>query len=75
MTPEVRGSNPDIVKIYIEHLFPVNCVEKEKNKEKDAGNGQFKQKDILLFESDRKRFENSMKKKKGNLSLQKMTRI
>ena len=34
--PEVRGSNPIIGKnLYIEHLFTVNCIEKEK----DAVNG------------------------------------
>ena len=38
--PEVRGSNPDIGKIYIEHLFTVS-IEKMKIKEKEAGNGPF----------------------------------
>ena len=38
--PEVCSSNPLIGKIYIEH-FTVNCIEKTKNKEKEAGNGQF----------------------------------
>ena len=34
--PEVCGSNPVIGKnLYIEHLFTVNCIEKEK----DAVNG------------------------------------
>ena len=28
--PEVRGSNPVIGKIYIEHLFTINCFEKTK---------------------------------------------
>ena len=40
---EVRGSN--LVtgkKLYIEHLFSVNCIEKTKIKKKDAGNGPFK---------------------------------
>ena len=36
--PYLRGSNPVIGK----KLFPVNCIEKTKIKEKEAGNGQFK---------------------------------
>ena len=44
--PEVRGSNPVIGKIYIEHLFPVNCIEKTKIKKKEAGNGLFSIKTI-----------------------------
>ena len=28
--PEVRGSNLVIGKIYIEHLFTFNCIEKKK---------------------------------------------
>ena len=43
--PEVCSSNPLIGKIYIEH-FTVNCIEKTKNKEKEAGNGQFLKKVI-----------------------------
>ena len=40
--PEVRGSIPVIgKKIYIEHLFIVNCIEKTKIKEKEGGNGPF----------------------------------
>ena len=40
--PEVRGSNPVIGKIYIEHLFTVNCIEKKKKiKKKEAGKGLF----------------------------------
>ena len=33
-TPEVCGLNPVIGKIYIEHLFNVNCIEKMKIKKK-----------------------------------------
>ena len=41
--PEVHGSNLVIgKKLYIEHLFTVNCIEKTKIKEKEAGNGPFK---------------------------------
>ena len=37
-TPEVRGSNPVIGKLlYVEHLFTVNCIEKNENQEKEAG--------------------------------------
>ena len=36
--PDVHGSNPVIGKIYIEHLFSVNCIEKTKIKKKEAGN-------------------------------------
>ena len=36
--PEVRGSVPVIIKIYIEYLF---TVVKGENKEKEAGNGLF----------------------------------
>ena len=32
--PKVHGLNPVISKIYIEHLFTVNCIEKTKIKEK-----------------------------------------
>ena len=39
--PEVRSSNPVIGKIYIEHWFTVNCIEKTKMKKKEAGNGPF----------------------------------
>ena len=41
LIPEVRGSNPVIGKT--EHLFSVNCIEKTKSKEKEAGNGPFKE--------------------------------
>ena len=42
LTPEVCGSNPVIGKIYNEHLFNVNCVEKTKIKKKVTRNGQLK---------------------------------
>ena len=32
--PEVPSSNPVVGKIYIEHLFTVNCIEKTKIKKK-----------------------------------------
>ena len=35
--PEVRGSIPVIGKIYIEHLFTVNCIETKKIKKKRPG--------------------------------------
>ena len=35
LIPEVRGSNPDIGKIYNENLFIVNCFEKTKIKKKE----------------------------------------
>ena len=41
LTPEVCSSNPVIVKISIEHLFTVNCIEKTKVKKKVTGNGHF----------------------------------
>ena len=41
LTPEVRGSNLVIGKIYIEHLFHFNCIEKTKIKKKEADNGPF----------------------------------
>ena len=38
--PKVGILNPVIGKnIYIEHLFSVNCIEKDKNKGKEAWNG------------------------------------
>ena len=40
-TPEVCGSNPGIGNIYIEHLFPVNCIEKMKIKKKRPGMAHF----------------------------------
>ena len=46
LIPEVHGSNPVIHKIYIEHLFTVNCIE---NREKEAGNGPLSKKDWLQF--------------------------
>ena len=39
--PEVRGSNPVIGKIYIEHLFTVNCIAKTKIKKKRPGMAHF----------------------------------
>ena len=38
--PEVRGSNPVIGK-HLNRTFTVNCIEKTKIKEKEAGNGPF----------------------------------
>ena len=35
--PEACGSNPDIDKIYIKHLFTVSCIEKTKIKKKRPG--------------------------------------
>ena len=40
--PEVYCSNPAISKIYFEHLFCVNWMEKTKVKTKEAGNGPLK---------------------------------
>ena len=37
LTPEVRGSNPIIGKIYIAHLLTLNCIEKTKVKKKRPG--------------------------------------
>ena len=36
---EVRSLNQAIGKIFIEHLFTVNCIENTKIKKKEAGNG------------------------------------
>ena len=44
-TPNVRGSNPVISKIYI----TVNCIEKTKIKKKEAGNGPFFKKEFEIF--------------------------
>ena len=41
--PEVQGSTPVIDKIYIEHLFFANCIEKTILKKKESVNGPFKQ--------------------------------
>ena len=38
--PEVRSSNPLMHK-KLHQALTVNCIEKTKNKEKEAGNGQF----------------------------------
>ena len=45
LIPEVRGSNPVISKIYIQHLFTVNCIQKDENKEREREprNGPFKE--------------------------------
>ena len=45
--PQVSVSNPVFGKIYVEHLFTVNCIEKTKIKKKYAGNGPFKK--IIKF--------------------------
>ena len=37
LIPEVCGSNPVIVKIYIERLFTVSCIEKKQIKKKRLG--------------------------------------
>ena len=39
LIPEVHCSNPVISEFLTEHLFTVNCIEKTKNKEKEAENG------------------------------------
>ena len=39
LIPEVRGSNPDISKIYIEHLL---STKSKRTKEKESENGPFK---------------------------------
>ena len=39
---EVRGSNPFNGKIYIEHLFTINCIEKTKIKKKGPGMSHLK---------------------------------
>ena len=39
--PEVRSSNPVIDKIYLEHLFTANCIEKTKIKKKRQGIAHF----------------------------------
>ena len=47
--PDVHGSNLAIVKnLNIEHLFTVNCIEKTKIKEKEAGNGPFLKTLVIL---------------------------
>ena len=38
---EVRSSNPDIGKIYIEHMFAVNCIEKTKLEKKTLEMARF----------------------------------
>ena len=40
-TPEVRGSNPVIGKLYTENSFTVNCIEKTKIKKKSPGMTHF----------------------------------
>ena len=42
LIPEGRGSNPVIGKIYNEHLFTVNCIEKTKRKKKRPGMAHLK---------------------------------
>ena len=39
---EVHGLNPIVGKIYIEHLFTVNCIEKKKLKKTIPGMAHFK---------------------------------
>ena len=47
--PEDQGWNPVIGKIYIEHLFTVNCIEKTKLKKKRSGMAHFLKKSQLIF--------------------------
>ena len=47
--PEDQGWNPVIGKIYIEHLFTVNCIEKTKIKKKRSGMAHFLKKSQLIF--------------------------
>ena len=44
--PEVRSSNPVIDKIYLEHLFTANCIEKTKIKKKRQGIAHFYKKNM-----------------------------
>ena len=45
LTPEIRGSNPDIGNEIYQTYLSVNCyLEKTKIKKKDAGNGPLKTK-------------------------------
>ena len=48
-TPQFHGSNPVVSKIYIEHLFTVNCMEITKIKKKEAGNVGFKKPNFQHF--------------------------
>ena len=41
LIPEVRSSNPVIGKIYIEHLFTINCIENTKINKKRLGMAHF----------------------------------
>ena len=43
--------------IYIEHLFTVNCILKRQNKEKEAGNGPFKKKQIWVNAQNLKKIQ------------------
>ena len=45
--PEVSSSNPVIGKIYIEHCFTVNCIEKTKIKKKRPGTAHFFKKNTI----------------------------
>ena len=49
--PEVRGSKPVIVNIYIEHLLTVNCIKMTKIEKKRQGMAHFLKKlsDDILF--------------------------
>ena len=42
LIPKVRGSNLVIGKIYVGHLFTVNCIEKTKIKKKRPGMAHLK---------------------------------
>ena len=46
-TPEVRGSNPVIGKLLYETFVYCQLYWKDENKEKEAGNGPFFEKEIL----------------------------
>ena len=70
---EVHGSNPVIGKIYVEHLFTVNCIEKTKIKKKRPGIAHFLKQnhnclnrcvrqDIRIF-GGRNRFESGQRKR------------
>ena len=47
LTPKIRSSGPDIVKLLSNNLYTVNCVEKTKIKKKRPGMAKFKFMTIL----------------------------
>ena len=53
-TPEVRGSKPVIGKLFLEHMFTVNCIEKANIEKNRPGMAHLKKIGHRLFDLHRR---------------------